>query len=66
LHSYTNINNMIKIQKYITSRLIKEKNTFLDLLVFLVFEKQNSIKFVQKKNYKNTSFFHTNYLRNYN
>lgn len=57
---------MMRVQKLITKRHIKKKNLMLDVLFFIVFEKQNSIKFIQRKNYKNTSFVHTNFIQNYN
>jgi len=56
----------MRVQKLITKRHIKKKNLMLDVLFFIVFEKQNSIKFIQRKNYKNTSFVHTNFIQNYN
>lgn len=57
---------MIRLQKLITKRSIKKTNLMLDVLIFLIFENQNSIKFIQRRNYKNTSFLHTNFLQNYN
>ena len=38
----------------------------LDVIMFLIFEKQNSVKMSQRKNYKNTAFYHTNFIQNYN
>ena len=57
---------MIRLQKLITKRSIKKKNIMLDVLIFLIFENQNSIKFTQRRNYKNTSFLHTNFIQIYN
>lgn len=57
---------MIRTQKTITTRYIKSTALQFDILMFLVFEKQNIIKFVQKSNYKNTIFSHVNFICCYN
>ena len=50
----------------IKKRLFKKRDWFFDVIIFFIFEKQNSIKFSLKNNYKNTIFFYINFLQQYN
>lgn len=50
----------------IKRRFLKQRDWFFDVLIFFVFEKQHSIKFTQKRNYKDTTFYYINFFEKYN